>query len=40
MATAVENTKVPAENNACVMLAIDKLGMEKRPMPGEPDEHE
>lgn len=40
MTTITENIQIPTENDACVMLGIDKLGMEKRPMPVDPGDYE
>ncbi|KAK1855369.1 D-xylulose reductase A [Colletotrichum chrysophilum] len=40
MTLTTEDTRIPTENNACVMLGIDKLGLEGRPMPPSPGEYE
>ncbi|KAL3461872.1 chaperonin 10-like protein [Aspergillus heterothallicus] len=32
----MEDTKIPFENNACVMMALGELKVEKRPLPKEP----
>ncbi|KAJ0109752.1 D-xylulose reductase A [Diaporthe amygdali] len=40
MTLNTEDTRVPTENHACVMLGIEKLGLESRPMPPPPGEYE